>query len=121
MEDVVSPSSSGEAEEAQVGDKRRRDHDQKNELPPRKRRSRSQKKKLTTFITEMLENGDLRRFIVQTRDHNERVPNVVLWRFFLCCKSACWLFFSFFSFRKGKTWTQRLKRSDKVFELTMLF
>ncbi|GAP93349.2 putative serine threonine protein kinase protein [Rosellinia necatrix] len=41
------------------------------------------------FITEMLENGDLGQFITLVRQHGERVPNAVLWRFCLCFIRMC--------------------------------
>ncbi|KAI1815031.1 kinase-like domain-containing protein [Poronia punctata] len=37
----------------------------------------------------MLENGDLSEFICLVRDHKEKVPNTVLWRFLLCLVRMC--------------------------------
>ncbi|KAI8635452.1 kinase-like domain-containing protein [Xylariaceae sp. FL1651] len=45
--------------------------------------------RVTTIITEMLENGDLSNFIVRVREHNQKVPITVLWRFFLCLVRMC--------------------------------
>ncbi|KAI8952102.1 kinase-like domain-containing protein [Xylaria longipes] len=42
-----------------------------------------------TIILELLENGDLSNFIVKVRDHNERIPNKVLWGFLLCLVRMC--------------------------------
>ncbi|KAI0022603.1 kinase-like domain-containing protein [Xylariomycetidae sp. FL0641] len=36
------------------------------------------------MIMEMAENGDLAQFIAKVRSHNSRIPNTILWRFFLC-------------------------------------
>jgi hypothetical protein len=41
-------------------------------------------KQPTMLILEMLENGDLSDFIIKVLDHNEDVPNRILWSFFLC-------------------------------------
>ncbi|KAI0532592.1 kinase-like domain-containing protein [Xylaria digitata] len=45
--------------------------------------------KLNVFITEMLENGDLTHFLQKVVQFNERTPNAVLWRFFLCLIKMC--------------------------------
>ncbi|KAI0390520.1 kinase-like protein [Xylariaceae sp. FL0594] len=42
-----------------------------------------------TLILEMVENGDLSDFICKVRDHEENVPNRVLWSMFLCLSRMC--------------------------------
>ncbi|KAI1502593.1 kinase-like domain-containing protein [Biscogniauxia marginata] len=44
----------------------------------------SEKPPLTVLIMEMVENGDLADFITKVQEHEERIPNTVLWRFLLC-------------------------------------
>ncbi|KAI3325204.1 kinase-like domain-containing protein [Xylariaceae sp. AK1471] len=46
-------------------------------------------KSLITFVTEMLENGDLAHFLCMVQEHRETIPNEVLWRFFLCFVRMC--------------------------------
>ncbi|KAI1259323.1 kinase-like domain-containing protein [Xylariaceae sp. FL1019] len=43
----------------------------------------------TVLIIEMLENGNLNDFLVQVREHNETVPQTVLWHFFKCLVRMC--------------------------------
>ncbi|KAI0160227.1 kinase-like domain-containing protein [Xylariaceae sp. FL1272] len=43
----------------------------------------------TVLIIEMLENGSLHDFLVQVREHNETVPQTVLWQFFKCFVRMC--------------------------------
>ncbi|KAI0396987.1 kinase-like domain-containing protein [Xylariaceae sp. FL0594] len=49
----------------------------------------TQPKSIMVFMTEMLENGDLFGFICKVNSHGERIPNAILWRFFLCLVRMC--------------------------------
>ncbi|KAI1430030.1 kinase-like domain-containing protein [Xylaria sp. FL1777] len=43
----------------------------------------------TAIVLELLENGDLANFIAKVREHNEQIPNRVLWNFLLCLVRMC--------------------------------
>ncbi|TGJ79966.1 hypothetical protein E0Z10_g8807 [Xylaria hypoxylon] len=53
------------------------------------KRAKTGRPTLNCFITEMLDNGDLSRFICKVQTHDEIIPNAVLWRFFLCFIKMC--------------------------------
>ncbi|KAI1641301.1 kinase-like domain-containing protein [Biscogniauxia mediterranea] len=49
----------------------------------------SEERPLTVLVMEMMEHGDLADFIIKVCDHNEKVPNTILWRFLLCLVRMC--------------------------------
>ncbi|KAI5927374.1 kinase-like domain-containing protein [Camillea tinctor] len=49
----------------------------------------SDSRPLSVMVMDLLEHGDLAEFIIKVSDHQERVPNTVLWRFLLCLVRMC--------------------------------
>ncbi|TRX93287.1 hypothetical protein FHL15_005866 [Xylaria flabelliformis] len=56
---------------------------------PNSKRARAEGPPLNVFITEMLDNGDLASILKKVRQHKDRIPNPVLWRFLLCFTRMC--------------------------------
>ncbi|KAI0428730.1 hypothetical protein F5Y09DRAFT_312356 [Xylaria sp. FL1042] len=51
--------------------------------------SSTEQPKLSCFITEMVENGDMAHFIAKVVVNKETIPNAILWRFLLCFVRMC--------------------------------
>ncbi|KAI0449369.1 kinase-like domain-containing protein [Xylaria acuta] len=83
-----SPNSSGSSANEDSDRNADRNGDRDEDLPNSKR-SRTGDPPLNVLITEMLENGDLALIIKKVRQHGDKIPNPILWRFLLCFVRMC--------------------------------